>query len=161
MSGLHWRVFFLTLLYALAVTVLAFIVCYPVAYAMSKPRPAGRSALLFLALVIPYAINELLRIFAWTMILANEGILNRLLDWMGLIDLSAGESIRWVTSNGSVFLVMVYTYILFMVFPIYNTIETLDRSQIEAARDLGPLLGASMRAWCCPMPSQASRSDRS
>ncbi len=86
---------------------------------------------------MPYAINELLRIFAWTMILANEGILNRVLDSVGIIDLSLGESIRWVASNGTVFVVMVYTYILFMVFPIYNTIETLDRSQIEAARDLG------------------------
>ena len=52
-------------------------------------------------------------------------------------DLAAGDGIRFVASNGAVFAVMVYAYILFMVFPIYNTIETLDRNQIEAARDLG------------------------
>jgi spermidine/putrescine transport system permease protein len=137
MSPLHWRVFFMTLLYALAVTVLSFIVCYPVAYALAQPRPEGRAAILFLALLIPYTINELLRIFAWTMILANNGIINSLLDGIGILDLAQGDAILWMSSNGAVFCVMVYAYILFMVFPIYNTIETLDRSQIEAARDLG------------------------
>jgi spermidine/putrescine transport system permease protein len=137
MSALHWQVFFLTLLYALAVTVLAFIVCYPIAYALAEPRGDTKAAVLFLGLVIPYAINELLRIFAWTIILANNGILNSVLDTIGMIDLDAGGSIRWMASNGTVFTVMVYTYILFMVFPIYNTIETLERSQIEAAKDLG------------------------
>ncbi len=161
MSPLHWQVFFLTLLYSLAVTVLAFIVCYPVAFAIAQPQPGQPTALLFLLLLVPYAINELLRIFAWTMILANEGILNRVLDSFGIIDLSLGQSIRWVASNGTVFVVMAYTYILFMVFPIYNTIETLDRSQIEAARDLARPPGASTPESCCPMPSPASRSARS
>ena len=51
--------------------------------------------------------------------------------------MEAGEGIRFVASNGAVFLVMVYAYVLFMVFPIYNTIDTLDKNQLEAARDLG------------------------
>lgn len=137
MSAVHAKIFVSTLLYALLVTVLAFLACYPVAYAVATARTGERLALMMLGLVIPYAINELLRIFSWVMILEKQGVLNRLLDALGLIDIEAGEGIRFVASNGAVFAVMVYAYILFMVFPIYNTIETLDRNQIEAARDLG------------------------
>ncbi len=137
MSPLHWRVFGLTFLYCVAVTALSLIVCYPVAYAVAQAQGTARAGVLLLGLVVPYAINELLRIFAWTMILANNGILNGALDALGVIDLESGETIRWLASNGSVFAVMVYAYVLFMVFPIYNAIETLERAQIEAARDLG------------------------
>ncbi|MEQ8395996.1 ABC transporter permease subunit [Thalassobaculum sp.] len=137
MSAIHAKIFLSTLMYALCVTILAFLACYPVAYAVATSRSSERVALLMLGLVIPYAINELLRIFSWIMILEKHGVLNRLLDSLGLIDLAAGEGMRFVASNGAVFAVMVYAYILFMVFPIYNTIETLDRNQIEAARDLG------------------------
>ena len=71
------------------------------------------------------------------MILANEGTLNSFLDVLGIISLGDDETIHWLASNGAVFCVMVYAYILFMVFPVYNTIETLDPNQIEAAKDLG------------------------
>lgn len=137
MSGLHLRIFVMTLVYSFCVTVICFVVCYPIAYTVAQTTNRERAAMLMLGLLIPYAINELLRIFAWTMILANEGMLNTALDAVGLIDLAQGEPIRWLASNGAVFCVMVYAYILFMVFPMYNTIETLDRNQIEAAKDLG------------------------
>lgn len=137
MSGLHMRIFVMTLVYSFCVTVICFFVCYPIAYTVAQTINRERAAMLMLGLLIPYAINELLRIFAWTMILANEGMLNTLLDAVGLLDLTHGEPIRWLASNGAVFCVMVYAYILFMVFPMYNTIETLDRNQIEAAKDLG------------------------
>lgn len=137
MSAVHARIFVATLFYALCVTVLSFFVCYPVAYAVATTTNPNRLALLLLCLIIPYAINELLRIFAWVMVLERQGLLNSVLDWLGFIDLSKGEGVRFVASNLAVFAVMVYAYILFMVFPIYNTIDTLDRNQIEAARDLG------------------------
>ena len=137
MSAVHARIFVSTLFYALCVTVLSFFVCYPVAYAVATTTNPNRLALMLLCLVIPYAINELLRIFAWVMILERQGLLNSILDWLGFIDMSQGEGVRFVASNAAVFAVMVYAYILFMVFPIYNTIDTLDRNQIEAARDLG------------------------
>ena len=137
MTAVHFQIFIATLFYALCVTVLAFLVCYPVAYAVAMAGTPDRAALLLLALVIPYAINELLRIFAWVMILERQGLINSVLDWLGIIDFAAGEGFRFVASNGAVFAVMVYAYVLFMVFPIYNTVETLDRNQIEAARDLG------------------------
>jgi len=137
MSAIHVEIFLMTLLYALCVTLLSFVVCYPVAYAAATMRSKERLTLIMVGLVIPYAINELLRIFSWVMILEKQGILNWAFDLLGIIDLGAGEGIRFVASNGAVFTVMVYAYILFMVFPIYNTIDTLDRNQIEAARDLG------------------------
>jgi len=137
MSGLHLKIFVMTLLYALFVTICAFVICYPVAYAAAMAENKNKLTLILIGLVIPYAINELLRIFSWVMILEKNGILNAALDAIGLIDTAAGEGFRFVASNGAVFTVMVYAYVLFMVFPIYNTIDTLDKSQIEAARDLG------------------------
>lgn len=137
MSGLHFKIFLTTIFYALVVTLVAFVICYPVAYAAAMTQNKEKLTLILIGLVIPYAINELLRIFSWVMILEKNGILNAALDAIGLIDLSAGEGFRFVASNGAVFTVMVYAYVLFMVFPIYNTIDTLDKAQIEAARDLG------------------------
>lgn len=135
MSDVHLQIFLNTLFYATLVTVIAFLVCYPVAYAVATSKSASGTALLLLALIIPYTINELLRIFAWVMILEREGVLNSLLSAIGLF--AEGEGPRWVASNWAVFTVMIYAYVLFMVFPLYNTLDTLDRNQIEAARDLG------------------------
>ncbi len=137
MSGIHFQIFVMTLLYAFCVTILSFLICYPVAFVIATTTNRNRLALMMLGLVIPYAINELLRIFSWIMILEKNGILNSVLNVIGIIDIDAGEGIRFVASNGAVFTVMVYAYVLFMVFPIYNTIDTLDKNQIEAARDLG------------------------
>ncbi|KZL18875.1 Putrescine transport system permease protein PotH [Pseudovibrio axinellae] len=137
MSSVHLQVFLSTMIYALCVTVMAFALCYPVAYAVATATSKNKIAILMLGLLIPYAINELLRIFAWVMILEKNGVLNAVLDMFGIIDLQVGEGFRFVASNGAVFTVMVYAYVLFMVFPIYNTIDTLDKNQIEAAKDLG------------------------
>ena len=137
MSGVHFQIFVMTLIYAFCVTILSFLICYPVAFVIATTTNRNRLALMMLGLVIPYAINELLRIFSWIMILEKNGILNSFLNVIGIIDIDAGEGIRFVASNGAVFTVMVYAYVLFMVFPIYNTIDTLDKNQIEAARDLG------------------------
>lgn len=125
----------LTIISAFCVTIIGLMVCYPIAYALSGLSRMQAGSALFLALVIPYAVNELMRIYAWLAIIDTKAMLNRLLDKLGLIPLEA--AIAWTNMPGSVFLVMVYTFILFMVFPIYNTLSTLDRSQIEAARDLG------------------------
>jgi spermidine/putrescine transport system permease protein len=88
---------------------------------------------LFLGLVIPYAIVELMRVYAWTTIIDNQGLLNGLMQGLGLIS----EPVQFKRMPGTIFVVIVYTYVLFMVFPIYNVMSTLDRNQIEAARDLG------------------------
>jgi spermidine/putrescine transport system permease protein len=137
MSALHFRIFVKTLGYAALVTLLALVVCYPIAYTVAQIATPNKSALLMLGLIIPYAINELLRVYAWLMILDYKGVINSALDWLGIVNLQAKGWIPFLEHPGAVFVAMVYAYILFMVFPIYNTIETLDRNQIEAARDLG------------------------
>ena len=131
---LHLKIFVKTILYATLVTLIAFVVCYPVAYFASNLKGALGAGAILLLLVIPYSINELLRVYAWVMILAREGVLNSGLQALGVI---GSDPPQWVASNNSVFLVMAYAYILFMMFPLMNTLGTLDRSQVEAARDLG------------------------
>lgn len=131
MGQTHLFIFFKTIAASVAVTLIAFVVCYPIAYAMAKLSSPGKAALIMMGLIIPYAINELLRVFAWLMILNNNGVINYLLGLFGI------EPIPFLNSGSGVFIAMVYAFVLFMVFPIYNTVETLDTNQLEAARDLG------------------------
>ncbi|MDQ0513348.1 ABC transporter permease [Ancylobacter amanitiformis] len=137
MSSLHLYIFVRTILYALMVTALALIVCYPVAYVVALASGPRKAIILTVALIVPYAINELLRVYAWLMILDYRGVINGVLGWFGVVDLDNRGWIPFLENPSAVFLAMIYTYVLFMVFPIVNTLETLDRNQIEAARDLG------------------------
>lgn len=131
MGEAHLAIFAKTIVASLAVAAIALVVCYPLAYAVAKLETPRTAAVIMLALVIPYAINELLRIFAWQMILNHGGPANALLGLFGI------EPIPFLESGAGVFIAMVYAYILFMVFPLYNVLETLDGNQVEAARDLG------------------------
>lgn len=131
MGAAHLAIFAKTIAASLAVAAIALVVCYPIAYAVAKLQTPRTAALVMLALVIPYAINELLRIFAWQMILNYNGPLNAFLGLFGL------DPVPFLESGSGVFIAMVYAYILFMVFPLYNVLETLDLNQVEAARDLG------------------------
>jgi len=137
MSELHVQIFFKTIAYAALVTLIALVACYPIAYTIAQLATPNRAALLMLGLIIPYSINELLRVYAWLMILDYQGVINTFLAWLGIVDLEAKTWVPFLEYPGSVFVAMIYAYVLFMVFPMYNTIETLDKNQIEAARDLG------------------------
>jgi len=132
-NTLHRSVFLKSIWASCLVTALAFIICYPIAYYLAQVARKQAAALLFLGLIIPYWVNEILRTFSWLMILSYNGFLNTLLMNLGLI----GEPIDFLNGNVGVLVGMAYCYILFMVFPMYNTIQTLDKNQIEAARDLG------------------------
>jgi len=132
-NPLHRAIFLKTIWSSAIVTVIAFAICYPIAFYLAKVARGARVRMLMLGLIIPYWINELLRLFAWQLILADSGILNQLLIGLRMI----AEPINFRSGDSAVILGMTYAYILFMVFPIYNLIESLDRNQIEAARDLG------------------------
>jgi spermidine/putrescine transport system permease protein len=129
----HMAIFFKTIWSSLIVTVVALVICYPIAFYLAKVARGAKIGLLMLGLIIPYWINELLRLFAWQIILADLGILNQSLIFLGII----ADPINFRMGNGAVILGMTYAYILFMVFPIYNVMESLDRNQLDAARDLG------------------------
>lgn len=137
MSGLHFEIFLKSIVYALLVTLLALVVCYPLAFTIAKLATPQRAALLLLGLVVPYAINELLRVYAWLMILDYQGVINSALAALGLVSFADKTWVPFLEYSGSVFVALIYAYVLFMVFPIYNTVETLDRNQLEAAEDLG------------------------
>lgn len=132
-SPIHIQVFVWTVIYSSVVTVLAFVIAYPLAYYLAKVAPSRLLPLLFLLLFIPLWVSEILRSFAWFIILALRGPLNAFLQGIGIID----APIRWMTGFRSVIIGLVYTYLLFMLFPVYNAIQSLDTNQIEAAEDLG------------------------
>jgi spermidine/putrescine transport system permease protein len=132
-SSIHIRVFFTTILYSSVVTVLCFAVAYPLAYYLSKIAPSAVVPSLFLLLLIPLWVSEILRSFAWFIILSLKGPLNFGLLGLGIIS----QPIRWMSGYRSILIGFVYTYVLFMLFPLYNAIQSLDTNQIEAAQDLG------------------------
>ena len=132
-STIHIQIFGLTVLYSSIVTLICLVLAYPIAYFLAKVSTPSNAATWFLLLLIPLWVSEVLRSFAWSIILAYQGPLNAALKGLGLID----KAIRWRTGFNGVIIGLVYTYVLFMVFPIYNAIQSLDTNQIEAAQDLG------------------------
>jgi spermidine/putrescine transport system permease protein len=128
----HRAIFFKTVWASALVAGLTFVVCYPVAFWMAQHATARQLTLALMLIFIPFLINEVLRTLAWFIILAFRGPLNAVLLEVGLID----APVRW-QGDGGVLAAMVYAYILFMLLPIYNSVESLEKAQIEAARDLG------------------------
>ena len=132
-NALHRMVFLKTIWSSLVVTVVALGICYPMAFYLAKAAGGPRIGWIMIGLIIPYWINELLRLFAWQLILSDNGIFNLVLMAVGVIH----EPVNFRAGNGAVIVGMAYAYVLFMVFPLYNVMESLDRNQVDAARDLG------------------------
>ena len=126
-------VFGRTLLAAFFVTILDLVLCYPLAYYLGQSRGGGMTRILVLLLIIPYWINEILRAFAFRIIFGDSGVINEVMLAMGLIS----DPVDFIRANVALYAGLGYAYILLMIFPIYNVIESLDRNQIEAARDMG------------------------
>jgi spermidine/putrescine transport system permease protein len=126
-------VFLRTLIAAAFVTILDLILCYPIAYYLGQSKGGGFVRLLVLLLIIPYWINEILRAFAFRIIFGDSGVINEFMMFFGLID----NPIDFIRENVALYAGLGYAYILLMIFPMYNVIESLDRNQIEAARDMG------------------------
>src|SRR5262245_54568701 len=135
-GGRTWDVFIRTLFYVVAAVAISLAIGFPVAYYVS--RYAGRwRGLLLVLLVLPFWISYLMRMFAWTNLLANGGYaadvlnalsLDRLLihggDWLG------GQPI-------AVIMGLVYGYVPYLIIPLYAALDRIDQRLIEAARDLG------------------------
>lgn len=132
-SPIHISVFLWTIVYSSLVTLLCFVFAYPLAYFLSKKVSVRSLPTLFLVLTIPLWVSEIMRSFAWFIILSLKGPLNVMLMSIDVIE----KPIRWMTGFRSVMIGLVYTYVLFMLFPIFNAIQSLDTNQIEAAEDLG------------------------
>ncbi len=127
------KVFLYTIYYSGVVTLVTFLLAYPLAYYLAKVASPKTLPTLFLVLFVPLWVSEVLRSFAWWIILALKGPLNGVLMALGIIS----KEIRWIDGYSPVIIGLVYTYVLFMVFPLYNAMQSLDSNQIEAADDLG------------------------
>ncbi len=127
------QVFVRTIIAAIAVTILDLILCYPLAYYLGQSKGKGITRLLVVMLIIPYWINEILRAFALRIIFGDAGLINDVLLLLNLIQ----EPIDFIRADVALYAGLGYAYILLMLFPMYNVIESLDRNQIEAARDMG------------------------
>jgi spermidine/putrescine transport system permease protein len=127
------KVFILTIFYSGVVTFVTFLLAYPLCFYLAKVASNKSLPTLFLFLFVPLWVSEVLRSFAWYIILTLKGPLNAVLMTLGLIE----KEIRWIDGYSPVVVTLVYAYVLFMVFPIYNAMQSLDNNQIEAADDLG------------------------
>ncbi len=113
-------------------TVLALLVAYPLAYAMSRASSTMRQILVMLV-ILPFWTSFLIRVYAWIGILRGEGYLNQVLLWSGLVF----SPLEILNTETAVFIGIVYSYLPFMVLPIYASLERLDGRLLEAASDLG------------------------
>lgn len=131
-DDLYWKAYVSSLKIAVTSTVLALLVGYPIAYGMARASRAWQPTLLMLV-ILPFWTSFLIRVYAWQSILATEGLLNQFLLWIGVI--SAPLTI--LNTNTAVYIGIVYTYVPFMILPIYAALEKMDDSLLEAAEDLG------------------------
>jgi putrescine transport system permease protein len=113
-------------------TVILLLAGYPIAYAIVR-APERFRALLVMAVILPFWTSFLIRIYAWMGILSREGFLSQFLLYLGLID----RPIEILYTNAAVYIGIVYSYLPFMVLPLYATLEKTDHALLEAASDLG------------------------
>jgi putrescine transport system permease protein len=113
-------------------TFILMLVGYPIAYAMARAPLAWRPILILLV-ILPFWTSFLIRIYAWMGILAREGLLNQLLVGIGIIQ----EPLDLLATNSAVVIGIVYSYLPFMVLPVYAALDRLDESLLEVAADLG------------------------
>ena len=113
-------------------TLLTLLIGFPLAYGMARAPTSLRPTLLMLV-ILPFWTSFLIRVYAWIGILKPEGLLNQLLLAIGVID----EPLIILNTNTAVYIGIVYSYLPFMVLPIYSALEKMDYTLIEAAQDLG------------------------
>jgi spermidine/putrescine transport system permease protein len=132
-NKLDLMVFVRTIIAAMAVTIMNLILCYPLAYYLGQSKGTGFVRLLVVMLIVPYWINEILRAFALRIIFGDAGVINKVMMQIGMMD----QPYDFINADIALYAGLGYAYILLMLFPMYNVIESLDRNQIEAARDMG------------------------
>ena len=131
-DDLYWKAYLSSLWIALVSTVVTLLVGYPMAYAMARAPQEWRPTLLMMV-ILPFWTSFLIRVYAWVGILSSEGFLNQFLLWIGLID----APLTILNTQTAVYIGIVYTYLPFMILPIYSALDRMDGSLIEAAEDLG------------------------
>ena len=111
-------------------TALLLVIGYPVAYAMAR-APGRIQAVLVMLVILPFWTSFLIRVYAWIIILQGDGLFNRALGLVGIAPRP------WLATDTAVYIGIVYSYLPFMVLPLYATLQKLDEALLEAAADLG------------------------
>jgi putrescine transport system permease protein len=131
-DALYLRAYLSSLWIAAVSTFIVLLVGYPMAYGMARAPKAWQPTLVMLV-ILPFWTSLLIRVYAWIGILKKEGLLNQLLLSVGAID----EPLTILNTNWAVYIGIVYSYLPFMVLPLYAALERLDDTLLEAASDLG------------------------
>ncbi len=131
-DDLYWRAYLNSIKVAAVSTVFCLLLGYPIAYAIARSDASVRNILMLL-IVLPFWTSFLLRVYAWIGILKNNGLLNNFLMSIGIID----QPIQMLQTDFAVYLGIVYSYLPFMILPLYANLEKMDLTLLEAAADLG------------------------
>ena len=145
-SELYRDVFVHTALFAIMVTLITLAIAFPTAFIITKILGKNMKAIVLLAVVLPYWISELIRVFAWMVLLRETGVISYMLQAVGI----TSQNIEFLYQNGTIVVGLVYTSILFMIIPIMNSLDSLDDSLIEASYDLGGNFWSTMREVIIP-----------
>jgi len=129
-TGAFPRIFLRSVWYSLVASLICLVIGYPVAYFIARQRP-GVQRFLYLLVMLPMCMSFLLRTLAWVGMLEDTGIINTLLQHIGISPLPL------IRTNGAVILGMVYNYLPYMILPLYTVIMKIDNRLVEAALDLG------------------------
>ncbi len=131
-DSLYFSAYLNSLRIAAISTLLCLLIGYPLAYAIARAPRTSRNFLL-LMVILPFWTSLLLRVYAWIGILKNNGLINNVLMWLGIID----QPIVMLQTEFAIHVGIVYSYLPFMVLPLYANLEKMDLTLLEAAADLG------------------------
>ncbi|MER8676992.1 MULTISPECIES: ABC transporter permease subunit [unclassified Mesorhizobium] len=131
-DALYFKAYVTSVIIAAVSTILTLLVGFPIAYGMARAPATIRPTLLMLV-ILPFWTSFLIRVYAWIGILKPEGLLNQLLLSLHIIN----QPLIILNTYTAIFIGIVYSYLPFMVLPLYSSLEKMDYSLIEAAKDLG------------------------
>ena len=126
----HFKALMISVVLSVISTIICFLLAYPLAYILSQMKVNSHQYVVFM-FILPMWMNFLLRTLAWQTLIEKTGVINGFLTALGL------PALRIINTNYAIVLGMVYNYLPFMILPLYNTLAKIDKSVINAARDLG------------------------
>ncbi len=127
-------------------TAILLVIGYPIAYGIARSR-RGLQPILVMLVILPFWTSFLIRVYAWINILQRDGLLNDALMALGIVQTRP----EWLASDTAIYIGMVYSYLPFMVLPIYAALEKMDETLLEAAADLGCSRGAAFWRVTAPL----------
>ncbi len=131
-DSLYWKAYLNSVKVAAISTFVCLLIGYPMAYSIARATRTWRNVLLMMV-ILPFWTSFLLRVYAWIGILKNNGLINNFLLWLGVID----QPIVMMQTDFAIYVGIVYSYLPFMILPLYASLEKMDLTLLEAAADLG------------------------